>query len=165
MVECSMPRDGYEEARASCCSGRWQSSLISFCTAQVPGRNEDGSIRRAGVPQFRQLHTMLARGLIEFENIIPGFVKALQTAGAVAINFLTDTCGVWILSTRWSCYRRQSRGTDCGVIRLRLCSTTLTDTIPTAGGLALSVPMALAPPGSYMRQLFVQWYSAKTRKP
>ena len=61
---------------------------------QVPGRNVDGSIRRAGVPQFRQLHTMLRRGLIDFEHIIPGFSSALQAAGAVNINFLMDTCGV-----------------------------------------------------------------------
>lgn len=66
---------------------------VSVC-GQVPGRNTDGTLRRGGVPQFRQLHTMLSRGLIDFERIVPGFKEALLAAGAVNINFLMDTCGV-----------------------------------------------------------------------
>jgi len=38
---------------------------------------------RRGVPQFRQPHVMLGRGLDELEELFPGFKHDLQTAGAV----------------------------------------------------------------------------------
>jgi 2-polyprenyl-6-methoxyphenol hydroxylase-like FAD-dependent oxidoreductase len=42
----------------------------------------DGPTYRQGVPQSRQVHAMLARGLQEIESLLPGFVDELGEAGA-----------------------------------------------------------------------------------
>lgn len=71
--------------------GYW---LICAHCLQVPGRNANGTIRRAGVPQFRQVHNLLMRGLREFETIIPGFKEALVAAGAQSLDYMKETCFV-----------------------------------------------------------------------
>jgi 2-polyprenyl-6-methoxyphenol hydroxylase-like FAD-dependent oxidoreductase len=42
----------------------------------------DHPASRRGVPQSRQVHAMLARGLQEIERLLPGFVDDLRAAGA-----------------------------------------------------------------------------------
>ena len=78
---------------------------------QVPGRNEGGTIRRSGVPQFRQLHVMLMRGIKEFESIIPGFKAALVTAGAQSLHLLKESVVASIRTPAFLAIHWSSHGT------------------------------------------------------
>src|SRR5919107_2801166 len=48
-------------------------------------RLPDGPEHRRGVPQGRQIHTLLARGLHGLELMFPGFARELEAAGAVPV--------------------------------------------------------------------------------
>jgi 2-polyprenyl-6-methoxyphenol hydroxylase-like FAD-dependent oxidoreductase len=50
---------------------------------------------RAGVPQARHVHNLLARGLREFESFFPGFERRMRERGAVAVET------GWDVATRW----------------------------------------------------------------
>ncbi|MGY1692049.1 NAD(P)/FAD-dependent oxidoreductase [Geodermatophilus sp. SYSU D01105] len=50
----------------------------------------DGAEHRKGVPQSRQLHVLLARGLEVLEGLFPGFGRDLEAAGAVRVRLPGD---------------------------------------------------------------------------
>jgi flavin-dependent dehydrogenase len=49
-----------------------------------------GTDERAGVPQARHVHAMLARGRRELERLFPGFDALVRSRGALVLNFGTD---------------------------------------------------------------------------
>lgn len=53
-------------------------------------RLPDGAEHRRGVPQGRQLHVLLARGLQVLEDLFPGYGRELEAAGAVRLRVPTD---------------------------------------------------------------------------
>jgi 2-polyprenyl-6-methoxyphenol hydroxylase-like FAD-dependent oxidoreductase len=53
-------------------------------------RLPDGADHRKGVPQGRQLHVLLARGLGVLERMYPGYGRELEAAGAVRLRVPTD---------------------------------------------------------------------------
>jgi len=55
---------------------------------------------RAGVPQSRHLHVLLARGLDITERLFPGIVAELVNAGAVPLEWPTDA--IFLSSRGWS---------------------------------------------------------------
>ena len=63
-------------------------------------RLPDGAEHRRGVPQGRQVHALLARGLQGMEMLFPGFGRALETSGAVPMRLPRDMLilgrGGWI---------------------------------------------------------------------
>lgn len=50
----------------------------------------DGAEQRRGVPQGRQLHAFLARGLAVLDRLFPGFSRDLEAAGAVPVRLPSD---------------------------------------------------------------------------
>jgi hypothetical protein len=50
----------------------------------------DGAMERAGVPQSRHVHALLARGRMELENLFPGFDRLMKERGAHEVDFGTD---------------------------------------------------------------------------
>lgn len=50
----------------------------------------DGPEDRAGVPQARHIHVLLARGRREIERLFPGFDAAMRAAGALELDFSWD---------------------------------------------------------------------------
>ena len=50
----------------------------------------DGAEPRKGVPQGRQIHALLARGLQGLETMFPGFGRELEAAGAVPMRLPGD---------------------------------------------------------------------------
>ncbi|MBL6617442.1 MAG: FAD-dependent monooxygenase [Reyranella sp.] len=50
---------------------------------------------RAGVPQARHVHNLLARGLREFESFFPGFEARMRERGAVPVESGWDTATLW----------------------------------------------------------------------
>ena len=50
----------------------------------------DDHSARAGVPQARHTHVLLARGANILERLFPGLQQELHRAGAPALNFGTD---------------------------------------------------------------------------
>ena len=53
-------------------------------------RLPDGAQPRKGVPQGRQIHALLARGLEGLETLFPGFGRELEAAGAVPMRLPGD---------------------------------------------------------------------------
>jgi 2-polyprenyl-6-methoxyphenol hydroxylase-like FAD-dependent oxidoreductase len=53
-------------------------------------RLPDGAEQRKGVPQGRQLHVLLARGLAVLEQLFPEFGRDLEAAGAVPLRVPAD---------------------------------------------------------------------------
>jgi 2-polyprenyl-6-methoxyphenol hydroxylase-like FAD-dependent oxidoreductase len=53
-------------------------------------RLPDAAEHRRGVPQGRQIHALLARGLQGLERMFPGFGRELEAAGAVPIRMPAD---------------------------------------------------------------------------
>lgn len=51
----------------------------------------DGAQHRRGVPQARQVHVLLARGLRIIDGLFPGYAAQLQAAGAVRMSVPGDT--------------------------------------------------------------------------
>jgi 2-polyprenyl-6-methoxyphenol hydroxylase-like FAD-dependent oxidoreductase len=54
---------------------------------------------RSGVPQNKQPHAILKRGLVELENLFPGFSSEFERNGAVSINFGKNVD--WFAFGRW----------------------------------------------------------------
>ena len=50
----------------------------------------EGALERAGVPQSRHVHALLARGRLELEALFPGFERTMLEGGAHVINFGQD---------------------------------------------------------------------------
>jgi len=50
----------------------------------------DGAFERAGVPQSRHVHVLLARGRLELENLFPGFEQTVLSRGALDADFGWD---------------------------------------------------------------------------
>jgi 2-polyprenyl-6-methoxyphenol hydroxylase-like FAD-dependent oxidoreductase len=55
-------------------------------TKDDPTRTDPTKNERAGVPHARHLHVLLRRGLLTFDDLIPGFERDLEARGAVRIN-------------------------------------------------------------------------------
>jgi 2-polyprenyl-6-methoxyphenol hydroxylase-like FAD-dependent oxidoreductase len=55
---------------------------------------------RAGVPQSRHIHILLARGMAVLDQLFPGLEDELLAAGAVPIDFPGDA--VWLSPAGWS---------------------------------------------------------------
>lgn len=71
------------------------SGLLAAAAAAEAGRSvtvverdalDGGSAPRSGVPQGRQNHVLLHRGLLAAEELVPGLEQALEAAGAVRVN-------------------------------------------------------------------------------
>ncbi len=50
----------------------------------------EGAFERAGVPQSRHVHVLLARGRLELENLFPGFEQTVLSRGALDTDFGWD---------------------------------------------------------------------------
>jgi 2-polyprenyl-6-methoxyphenol hydroxylase-like FAD-dependent oxidoreductase len=59
-----------------------------------------GPAPRAGVPQSRHIHILLARGMALLDQLFPGLEQELLAAGAVPIDFPGDA--VWLSPAGWS---------------------------------------------------------------
>jgi 2-polyprenyl-6-methoxyphenol hydroxylase-like FAD-dependent oxidoreductase len=66
----------------------------------------EGAADRKGVPQGRQFHILLARGLAILDRLFPGFDQELRAAGAVPLNFPADVLA--LSATGW--VDRRARG-------------------------------------------------------
>ena len=49
-----------------------------------------GALDRAGAPQGRHVHTLLARGSSELERLFPGFERTMLNRGALKLDFGTE---------------------------------------------------------------------------
>jgi 2-polyprenyl-6-methoxyphenol hydroxylase-like FAD-dependent oxidoreductase len=77
-------------------------SMTGLCTARVLSDFFDrvtvldrdsfpqGALERAGVPQSRHVHALLARGRFELEALFPGFERTMLERGAHLLNFGWD---------------------------------------------------------------------------
>src|SRR5690242_955866 len=77
-------------------------SIAGLCAARVLAERFDsvvvldrdsypaGALDRAGVPQSRHVHALLARGRSELERLFPGFDARMRAAGAHEIDFGRD---------------------------------------------------------------------------
>ena len=63
-------------------------------TVIVRDRLPDGPAPRAGVPQSRHIHLLLARGMALLDQLFPGLEDELLAAGAVPIDFPGDA--LWL---------------------------------------------------------------------
>ena len=54
---------------------------------------------RAGVPQSRHVHALLARGAAELDRLFPGFLKEMAEAGAQLIDIGRDVA--WLTPAGW----------------------------------------------------------------
>src|SRR5579871_1562450 len=84
---------------------------------------------RSGVPQNKQPHALLKRGLLELENLFPGFGKEWEASGAVPVDFGHDV--EWNAFGRWRPHYEpglrslsSSRPLLEGTIRSRLAGNT-----------------------------------------
>jgi hypothetical protein len=59
-----------------------------------------GPAPRAGVPQSRHIHILLARGMALLDQLFPGLEGELVAAGAVPIDFPGDA--LWLSPAGWS---------------------------------------------------------------
>jgi protoporphyrinogen oxidase len=55
---------------------------------------------RAGIPQSRHIHILLARGMAVLDQLFPGLEDELLAAGAVLMDFPGDA--VWLNPSGWS---------------------------------------------------------------
>lgn len=76
-------------------AGLWTARVLADHFDQVTiverDRLPEGPHTRAGVPQDRHVHILLARGLLIAEELFPGITDELATAGAVHVNLNRDS--------------------------------------------------------------------------
>src|SRR5260370_37976398 len=75
---------------AGLCVGRVLSDFFDHVTILDRDTYPDGAMERAGVPQSRHVHALLARGRMELENLFPGFDRLMKERGAHEVDFGTD---------------------------------------------------------------------------
>lgn len=75
---------------AGMCAARVLSDFFDRVTVIDRDSYPDGALERAGVPQSRHVHALLARGRRELEGLFPGFDRGMIEHGAHEINFGVD---------------------------------------------------------------------------
>src|SRR6202035_2781112 len=75
---------------AGMCAARILSDHFEKVTIVDRDQYPDGAFERAGVPQSRHVHVLLARGRIELENLFPGFEQTVLSRGALDTDFGWD---------------------------------------------------------------------------
>src|ERR1700676_1474739 len=75
---------------AGMCAARILADHFEKVTIVDRDHYPDGAFERAGVPQSRHVHVLLARGRIELENLFPGFEQTVLSRGALDTDFGWD---------------------------------------------------------------------------
>jgi 2-polyprenyl-6-methoxyphenol hydroxylase-like FAD-dependent oxidoreductase len=75
---------------AGMCAARILSDHFEKVTIVDRDTYPEGAFERAGVPQSRHVHVLLARGRIELENLFPGFEQIVMSRGALLTDFGWD---------------------------------------------------------------------------
>lgn len=75
---------------AGMCAARVLADHFEKVTIVDRDHYPDGAFERAGVPQSRHVHVLLARGRLELENLFPGFEKTVLSRGALDTDFGWD---------------------------------------------------------------------------
>jgi len=76
-------------------AGLWSARILADHFDQVTiverDRLPEGAQSRAGVPQDKHVHILLARGLLIAETLFPGIAEELASAGAIHLNLNRDS--------------------------------------------------------------------------
>src|SRR5215472_14444921 len=80
---------------AGMCAARILSDVVDRVTLVERDAYPSAHEFRAGVPQARHVHNLLARGLREFESFFPGFERRMRERGAVAVETGWDVATLW----------------------------------------------------------------------
>ena len=80
---------------AGMCAARVLSDFVDKVTVIERDAYPSAPEFRAGVPQARHVHNLLARGLREFESFFPGFDARMRERGAVSVESGWDTATLW----------------------------------------------------------------------
>src|SRR5262245_40437561 len=91
---------------AGLCAGRVLSNFFDHVTVIDRDTYPTGTQERAGVPQSRHVHALLARGRQELERLFPGFDRLTMARGAQDLDFGLDFAA--LRPTGWA--RRESEG-------------------------------------------------------
>ena len=75
---------------AGMCVARILADHFEKVTIVDRDRYPEGAFERAGVPQSRHVHVLLARGRLELENLFPGFEQTVLSRGALDTDFGWD---------------------------------------------------------------------------
>src|SRR6059036_867709 len=75
---------------AGLCAARALADYFDRVTVLDRDAYPAGPAERAGVPQGRHVHALLARGRCELERLFPGFERRMLAAGAHEIDFGRD---------------------------------------------------------------------------
>jgi 2-polyprenyl-6-methoxyphenol hydroxylase-like FAD-dependent oxidoreductase len=75
---------------AGMCAARILADHFEKVTIVDRDRYPEGAFERAGVPQSRHVHVLLARGRVELENLFPGFEQTVLSRGALNTDFGWD---------------------------------------------------------------------------
>ena len=75
---------------AGLCAARVLADYFDRVTVVDRDAYPQGPAERAGVPQGRHVHALLARGRRELERLFPGFERQMLGAGAHEIDFARD---------------------------------------------------------------------------
>jgi len=75
---------------AGMCAARILADHFAKVTIVDRDHYPDGAFERAGVPQSRHVHVLLARGRVELENLFPGFEEMVLSRGALNTDFGWD---------------------------------------------------------------------------
>lgn len=75
---------------AGLCAGRVLSDFFEHVTVIDRDTYPTGAQERAGVPQSRHVHALLARGRQELERLFPGFDRLMSARGAQDLDFGLD---------------------------------------------------------------------------
>lgn len=91
---------------AGLCAGRVLSDFFEHVTVIDRDTYPTGAQERAGVPQSRHVHALLARGRQELERLFPGFDRLMSERGAQDLDFGLDFAALRL--TGWA--HRESEG-------------------------------------------------------
>ena len=75
---------------AGMCAARVLADHFENVTLVDRDHYPEGAFERAGVPQSRHVHVLLARGRLELENLFPGFEHMVLSRGALDTDFGWD---------------------------------------------------------------------------
>jgi 2-polyprenyl-6-methoxyphenol hydroxylase-like FAD-dependent oxidoreductase len=75
---------------AGMCAARILADHFEKVTIVDRDHYPEGAFERAGVPQSRHVHVLLARGRLELENLFPGFEQTVLSRGALDTDFGWD---------------------------------------------------------------------------
>src|SRR4029450_8544052 len=80
---------------AGMCAARALSEVVDSVTIVERDAYPSAHEFRAGVPQARHVHNLLARGLRELDSFFPGFERRMRERGAVAVESGWDVATLW----------------------------------------------------------------------